>query len=140
MLAREYGIMCRSDDEKILVRNVNTFLAGVGYRKMYKSIPRGIRNPDSTEPQPRYSHYYNQFLKEHPRWYFDLYPNVDLDGRARFPHNLECGWTLFVNKVAAENNTTSDDQALETFFTELSRGTGFEITVLHTYASGENRK
>ncbi|MBJ7575496.1 hypothetical protein [Luteimonas sp. MC1828] len=140
MLAREYGIICNSQDEKLLVKNVNSFLASVGYRKVYKSVPRGIRNPASAEPEPRYSHYYSQFLKAHPRWYFDLYPNVDLDDRARFPANLDCGWTLYVNKVMAENNSASDDQALETFFADLAHGTGFETVVLHTYGPDESRK
>lgn len=83
MNATEYGIHCAAGDEKTLVANVNRFLATQGCRKLYKREPNGLRDPDNPDAQPRYSHYYCQFLQPPPRWYFDLYPNVDLDGRVR---------------------------------------------------------
>lgn len=139
MSAVEYGIICAPTDEKKLVKNVNDFLATCDYRKMSKRVPSGIRDPDRIKPEPRYSHYYSQFLKEHPRWYFDLYPNVDLEGEARFPSNLECGWTLYVNKVMPENNSQSDNEQLDKFFSELTLGTGFKTVLLHKYNQDENR-
>ncbi len=139
MSAVEYGIICAPTDEKRLVKNVNDFLASRDYRKMSKRVPSGIRNPDRTNPEPRYSHYYSQFLKEHPRWYFDLYPNVDLEGEARFPDRVDCGWTLYVNKVMPENNSQADDELLEQFFAELTQGTGFKTVLLHKYSEDENR-
>ena len=63
--------------------------------------PSGYRDPDHPEREPRYSHYYCQFLKETPRWYFDLYPNGDLDGKARFPGHPRAGWTLYVSRSKA---------------------------------------
>ena len=111
MSAVEYGILCNPGNEAVIVKNVNTFLASRGYRKMYKRIPSGRRSSDSTREEPRYSHYYCQFLREHPRWYFDLYPNVDLDGKARFARS-DVGWTLFVNEVSTEHNSAQDNENL----------------------------
>ena len=139
MIAFEYGIHCQPNDEKLLVKNVNSFLAAHDYRKMYKSIPRGLRNPEKPDKEPRYSHYYSQFLKEHPRWYFDLYPNVDLDGKARFPEHLEAGWTLYASKNFPELNSETDNASLDKFFSALVAGTGFTTTLLHSYEQGENR-
>ena len=139
MIAFEYGIHCQPNDEKLLVKNVNSFLAAHDYRKMYKSIPRGLRNPEKPDKEPRYSHYYSQFLKEHPRWYFDLYPNVDLDGKARFPEHLEAGWTLYASKNFPELNSETDNASLDIFFSALVAGTGFTTILLHSYKQGENR-
>ena len=52
MFAFEYGIHCRHDDEESLVKNVNAFLAEHGYRKMYRSVPRGLRNPQQPGKEP----------------------------------------------------------------------------------------
>ena len=140
MQAVEYGILCLPSDEKALVKNVNAFLATLGYRKMYKWAPSGVRDPDHPEDEPRYSHYYCQFLKQHPRWHFELYPNVDLDGKARFPERPDAGWTLFVNKPFPESNSPDDDAALESFFAALTAHLGFPAATLHRYKPGENRR
>lgn len=140
MHAIEYGILCLPTDEKALVKNVNAFLASRDYRKMYKWVPSGVRDPDRPEDEPRYSHYYCQFLKQHPRWHFDLYPNVDLDGKARFPERLDAGWTLFANKTFSEHNSAEDDLSLDRFFEDLLANTGFPSVALHRYAPGENRR
>lgn len=140
MSAIEHGIICQASDEKALVRNVNSFLANLGYSKMYKRPPSGLRNPERPEDEPRYSHYYYQFLKEHPRWYFDLYPNVDLDGKARFPDRPEVGWTLYVSKTMPEQNSAADDAGLDSFFSALILGTGFSSILLHTYRQDEDRR
>ena len=139
MSAREYGILCQPADEKTLVNNINTFLAGLGWRKLYKRTPSGYRDPDHPEREPRYSHYYCQFLKETPRWYFDLYPNGDLDGKARFPGHPRAGWTLYVSKTLPEQNSADDDAALDAFFAALVEHTGFPSILLHTYQPLENR-
>lgn len=139
MSANEYGIHCLPGDEKALVANINRFLAAQGYRPLYKREPSGLRNPDNPAAEPRYSHYYCQFLKQHPRWYFDLYPNVDLEGRARFPGHPQAGWTLYANKVSPEWNTAEDDAQLETFFRVLRDALGFATSLLHAYAANEDR-
>lgn len=140
MQAVEYGILCLPADEKALVKNVNAFLATLGYRKMYKWVPSGVRDPDRPDDEPRYSHYYCQFMKQHPRWHFDLYPNLDLNGKARFPERLDAGWTLFAIKTFAEGNSADDDAQLDRFFAELTANLGFPTVVLHRYAAGENRR
>ncbi|UHQ23977.1 hypothetical protein LVB77_04475 [Lysobacter sp. 5GHs7-4] len=136
MEAVEYGVVCRPDDEKTLVKHIDSFLGSLGYRKMYKSIPAGLRNPG--KPEPRYSHYYWQMMKDHPKWFFDLYPNVDLNGAARFPHNLEIGWTLFTNK-SDPPYSAADSAALDAFFLSLRESLGFPFVLLHTYQPKENR-
>lgn len=139
MNATEYGIHCAAGDEKTLVANVNRFLATQGCRKLYKREPNGLRDPDNPGAQPRYSHYYCQFLQQHPRWYFDLYPNVDLDGRVRFPAHPQAGWTLYANKVS-QWSTAEDDARLDAFFRALLAGIGFATELLHAYAENENRR
>ena len=136
MEAVEYGIACRADDEMILVKSINSFLASLGYRKMYKSTPAGRRSLD--KPEPRYSHYYWQMMKEHPKWFFDLYPNVDLDGIARFPQHPEIGWTLFANK-SDPPHSASDNAVLDTFFSSLRASFDFPVVLLHTYKPKESR-
>jgi len=139
MNAIEYGIICQIDDEKRIVKNVDKFLDSLGYRKMYKWSPHGVRDPDHPEKEPRYDHYYCQFMKEQPRWYFDLYPNVDLDGRARFPEHPEMAWTLFVRKTFPEQNSRADDAKLDKFFSSLLAALGFPAKILHQYREDENR-
>lgn len=139
MSAFEYGIHCQPGDEKILVKNINSFLATLGYRKMSKSIPSGLRNPDRPDKEPRYSHYYRQFLKEHPRWYFDLYPNTDLNGMARFKEYPQLAWTLYASKTFPEQNSVADNASLDHFFSALVASIGFPVTLLHTYQQDENR-
>ena len=134
MLALEYGIVCQASDEKQLVKNVNLFLAGLEYKKMAKKVPSGKRDPDGSGDDQLFAHYYCQFLKQHPRWYFDLYPNVNLNGAARFPLHPEAGWTMYINPVLPENNSAADNLNLNGFFTALAAGTGFPVVLLHTYA------
>jgi hypothetical protein len=124
------GIVCAAADERALVRNVNAFLKSCDFRPMYKWPRDGIQPPDRTFRIP---YVYLQFLKDHPRWLFDLTPNVDLDGRARFPDDLDCGWTMFTNKVHPNMNSPEDDASLDDFFERLAAGTGFPTRVLHVY-------
>ena len=128
--AIDHGIVCAAADERTLVRHVNAFLASRDFRPLYKQTPTHIQPTGRTF---RIAHVYRQFLKEHPRWYFDLTPNVDLDGRARFADDLDCGWTLYANKPSPEHNSSDDEKALDAFFTALAAGTGFPTRVLHQY-------
>lgn len=140
MKAHEYGLLCNADDEARLVKNVNAFLTSLDYRKMYRKQPTGLRNPDRPDEEPRYSHYYCQFLRQHPRWYFDLYPNADLAGRRRFPEHPEAGWTLFVNYPGHEHDTPDDTAQLDRFRAQLVEATGFATMLLHAYGNGEDRR
>ena len=138
--ALEYGIYCQPTDEKKLVKNINNFLKSLDYRNMYKWKPRGVRDPFHPENEPKYSHYYCQFLKQQPRWYFDIYPNIDLNGNARFPEFPDVGWTLYVSKSFPENNSPEDDKLLDEFFANLVSAVGYPTELLHTYKKGENRR
>lgn len=137
VLSRDYGIECAAGDEKRLVKNVNAFLATLNYRKMSKAVDHSIQPPERTF---RISHYYHQFIKVHPRWYFDLRPNVDLDGKSRFPEHPDCGWTLFTHKPFPELYSAEDHAALDRFFAELVAGLGFPARVIHEYREGEERR
>ncbi|MFC1669191.1 hypothetical protein ACFL20_02285 [Spirochaetota bacterium] len=140
MEAMEYGFYCNPEDEKVLVKNLNKFLKSLDYRKMYKWEPSGLTDPEHPENEPNYSHYYCQFLKQHPGWYFDIYPNKDLDGKEKFPEHPEAGWTLFVNKTNPQNNSPGDDKKLNDFFSSLASATGFRTELLYTYSEKENRR
>lgn len=141
MHAVEYGLLCRHEDEKKLVKNVNAFLASKEYRKMYKWEDKGgIRNPEEPEKNPQFPYTYVQFLKTPPKWLFDLCPNVDLREIPRFPDRLDCGWTLYFSKTHPELNSEDDDKHLDEFLQELLAGTGFPHVLLHAYADGEYRR
>ena len=131
-LAVDYGVQCSAQDEKRLVKNVNAFLASLDYRKMYKWQDTSVQPPDRTF---RIEHYYCQFLKQAPRWHFDLRPNADLDGKARFPERPECGWLLHVRKPFPETYSAQDHEQLNRFFAGLVEGLGFPSKVLHVYQS-----
>jgi len=136
VLSVDYGIQCTAADEKQIVKNTNVFLATLQYRKMYKWEDKSIQPPERTF---RISHYYCQFIKTPPRWYFDLRPNVDLDGKSRFPDHIDCGWTLFTHKPFPETYSAQDHDTLNSFFTQLVGGLGFPTKVIHVYEKGEDR-
>lgn len=136
VLSMDYGIQCSADDEKRIVKNTNAFLATLDYRKMYKWEDKSIQPPDRTF---RISHYYCQFIKTAPRWYFDLRPNVDLDGKSRFPDHPDCGWTLFTHKPFPETYSARDHDTLNAFFTQLVGALGFPTRVIRVYEKGEDR-
>jgi hypothetical protein len=128
----EYGIKCQREDEKELVKNINNFLQKeYGYRKMYK------RNDDSIS-KFNYEYCYFQFIREKPLWYFDLYPNEDLDGKLKFD-NKETQWVLFINKIDIEKNTSKKREELELFFQKLLCAIDFETILLHDYKKNEER-
>lgn len=139
MQAYEYGILCAAADEAALVKNVNAFLAGRGWRPLYRKQPAGLRNPERPDLEPQYSHYYCQFLKQSPRWYFDLYPNADKRGTLRFPDHPQAGWTLFVNYPGYPRDTAGELAQLDAVRGQIVAGTGFATLLLHTYQPGENR-
>ena len=136
VLSVDYGIQCNAADEKQLVKYVNAFLASLNYRKMYKWEDKSIKPPDRAY---RISHYHCQFMKSHPRWYFDLRPNVDLDGKSRFPNHPDCGWTLFTRKPYPELYSVQDHETLDNFFKQLVGSLGFPARVIHVYKKGEDR-
>jgi hypothetical protein len=135
-LSSDYGIQCNAADEKRLVKNANGFLASLQYRKMYKWEDKSIQPPERTF---RLSHYYCQFIKTPPRWYFDLRPNVDLDGKSRFPDHLDCGWTLFTHKPFPETYSAQDHDYLDDFFARLVSALGFPARTIHVYEKNEQR-
>ena len=137
--AVEYVITCVPSDEKQLIKNVNKFLSSLSYRKMYKWKQTGIRNLEQPEKNFRYSHYYCQFMKQVPRWHFDLTPNRDLDERFRIPEKEHCAWSLYMSKVFTEYYEADDHVAVEQFFTNLVGSLGFEAERFHTYYKNETR-
>lgn len=140
MQAYEYGILCDASDEAALVKNVNDFLSTQGWRPLYRKQPTGLRNPAQPELEPQYSHYYCQFLKQSPRWYFDLYPNADKRGVLRFPEHAQAGWTLFINYPGYPRDTPEELAQLDTVRGQIVTGTGFATVLLHTYQPGEDRR
>ncbi len=119
----EYGIICQKTDEKQLVKNINSFLEKqYGYRKMSKTNNKSML--EARLPFV-YSHFYNQFLKQGVRWYFELYSNADLEGKRNFSDHPEAGWPIWVNKMSysSEKEITENDK----FFAELIAATGFEV-------------
>lgn len=140
MNAVEYGLICDHDVERKLVRNVNAFLKSKDYRKMYKWPNDGIRNIDDPGNDPKLAHIHVQFLKTPPKWYFDLNPNVDLRGIARFPDHLDCGWTLYFSKTHHELNSEEENAQLDQFVKELLIGSGYEHVLLFTYGKDDYRR
>src|SRR5262245_5571385 len=108
----------------------------MGYRKLHRLADLAIRQPERAY---RISHYYCQFLKTDPQWYFDLRPNVDMDGRSRFPAFPDCGWTLFTNKPFRERYSERDERNVDDFFACLLGATGFQAIVLNAYPEALER-
>ena len=128
----EYGIKCQKEDEKQIVKNINSFLQKeYEYRKMYKRKYEAISKFN-------YGDYYCQFLKEKPRWHFDLYPNEDLDGKRKFD-NQETQWILFTKKRETQQNTVQENEEVDLFFQKLLNAIGFETVLLHDYKENEER-
>lgn len=141
MNAIEVGLKCAAGDEQRLVDNINAFLATKQYRKLYKWPDKGgIRNIDDPDSDPQIEYTYGQFLKQAPRWYFDLTPNVDLRGKHRFPDFPECGWTLYFSRTGDEHNSEADRQLLDEFLQQLIQGSGFDGVTLHRYSQGDYRR
>lgn len=55
MQAYEYGILCATNDQAALVKNINTFFATQGWRPLYRKQPTGLRNPERPDLEPQYS-------------------------------------------------------------------------------------
>ena len=122
----EYGIICQREDEKELVKRINKFLKNeYEYRKMYKT------NDDSISAF-NYEYYYCQFIKEKPEWYFDLYPNEDLDNKLKFD-NQDAQWILYVGKLDVNENTEKQNEEVNLFFEKLIEAIGYKVLVLHEY-------
>jgi hypothetical protein len=137
----EFGLICSAGDELALVKNVNVFLKSKGLCKLSRRTPTGVRNPDDRSNKPRYAHFYCcSRTKQRPSWYFDLYPNLDLDGNARFPDRLDCGWTLFLNRLLLELNTSDDGQVLQQFQEGLLGSIGYSVDSLYVYGPRECRR
>ncbi|MDR2151710.1 MAG: hypothetical protein LBO72_02710 [Helicobacteraceae bacterium] len=128
----EYGIKSKKEDEKQIVKNINNFLKNeYNYRKMYKW-------KDTSISKFNYGDYYCQFIKEKPRWYFDLTMNEDLDGKWKFD-NREAQWILYTRKNYVEEYTQKDHEDVDLFFKKLVEAIGFEAVLLHKYKLGEER-
>lgn len=132
----DHGIVCCADDERRLLRNIDAFLASRQLRPMGRREDTSIQPPERSF---RIAHYWSQFARTHPRWYLELRPNADLDGKHRFPEHRDCAWTLFTNKSSHEANSAADDALLESFFADLRAALGFPTRELHVYAPGEER-
>ena len=131
----EYGIICNKSDEKQLVKNINHFLdSAYEYRKMSK-----VTNKSMLQARLPFvfTHFYSQFLKIGVRWYFELYPNSDEDGKLKFPEHPDAAWLIWVNKMSY--NTDEEKSENDRFFEELLQGTGFEWKLLYTYQEKEER-
>ncbi|MDR2145520.1 MAG: hypothetical protein LBE91_03545 [Tannerella sp.] len=129
----EYGIICQREDEKELVKRINKFLKNeYEYRKMDKRKEYSISALN-------YDYYYCQFIKEKPRWYFDLYPNEDLDGKFKFD-NKAAQWILWVKKQLVDNNTEEENEQVNVFFEKLIEAIGYETIILHKYKDGNEER
>jgi len=129
----EYGIKCKRDDEKQIVKNINAFLQKqYNYRKMYKWEDKAIKKFE-------YEYSYCQFIKEAPKWLFDLTPNEDKNGNWKF-ENREVQWVLFTAKNDTENYTDEQHKEVDLFFKKLLDATGFETLTLHKYKKDETER
>jgi hypothetical protein len=123
----EYGIKCSKEDEKRIVKNINNFLQKErNYRKIYK-------HKDDSISKFNYDYCYCQFvLKKNPRWYFDLHPNEDLDGKRKFD-NKEVEWILYLSKNYIEGYSKKEHKSVDLFFKKLMEAIDFEIILLYKY-------
>jgi|GEM_PF-1558906 len=131
---KDYGIVCNNDDENTIVKNINKFLKQKEYRKLYKWEDTSVPPPSMPERSFRISHYYCQFMKQDPRWLFDLKPNTDLDNKMRFPDHPECSWLLHTRPVFEDKYKSQEDfDNVKQFFSNLIASLSFPTKLLHTY-------
>jgi hypothetical protein len=129
----EYGIICKKNDEKELIKRINSFLKNeYAYRKTYKWK---LNSPSS---KFQYEYYYAQFIKQPPRWYFDLKPNTDMNGKRKF-ENSDAEWILWINKQNVDEYTKEQNADVDVFFEKLINSIQYPIEVLHEYKDGEER-
>lgn len=128
----EYGIKCAKEDEEQVVKNINNFLQKeYNYKKLYKKKDDSINGFT-------YEYNYWQLMKEEPKWYFDLSPNEDINGKWKF-NNKDTQWILFINKIDFEKYTKRQQDEVDLFFKKLMSAIGFEIVLLHEYEKNEER-
>jgi hypothetical protein len=131
----EYGIKCKKDNEKQIVKNINDFLINeYNYRKMdiQKDISFSMFNYGDIYCL------YTLYTEKKPHWYFDLMPNEDLDGNWKFD-NKDIGWVLFFIKTFETAYNEKDHVDVDLFLKKLLEAIGFEIVLLHEYKKGELR-
>lgn len=129
------GIVCTAADEKKVVKAINTFLEKEhGFRKMKKNTNASML--EARLPH-RMTHFYMQFLKQAPRWFFELYPNEDLDGNLKFAEFPECSWIVFINKMEYSDAETMGK--IDRFFDAMMAAVEFETKVVKDYKRGEER-
>ena len=86
-----------------------------------------------------YTHYYCQFLKQTPRWYFEVYPNTDTEGKTKFQNHPDAGWVIYINKREVIALSPEHLQEITLFFEQLREHTGYPTVLLHEYAENEER-
>jgi hypothetical protein len=96
------------------------------------------KRKDDSISKFNYEYLYCQFIKGEPGWYFDLYPNEDINGKMKF-ENKETQWILFISKENVEGYTKKHHEEVDMFFKKLMAAIGFEVIVLHKYTKNEER-
>ncbi|MCL2638244.1 MAG: hypothetical protein FWD48_07715 [Oscillospiraceae bacterium] len=139
----DYGIVCEHEDELKIVKNINKYLKETyNYNKLYKKTNESLL---SGHLPYMYKYLYCQFILKKPygkdigRWYFDLLPNSDLEGKMKYADSKNCGWLLFISKHDVAENTQAENDYVNIFFDGLINSIGYEAKLLHEYKDGEDR-
>lgn len=129
----EYGFLCGSKDEKVLMSALYSFLEPLN-RTFSKTRNKSLL--DSRLPYV-YKYYYWNLNKE-KQVYIEVYPNKDLEGKYKFS-NEDVGWILFANFIdqTPPYHVTIEEQ--ERYLHNILASSNFEYLKLYEYKNGEER-
>jgi len=117
----EFGIVSSEKDEKVIVKNINDYLASLD-RTLSKA-----KNKSMLEARLPYiyKHYYWN-LNKAERVYFEIYPNKDLEGKYKFETKKNLNWIIFFNKL----DLVTGDENQEGYIKDILDATNFEFQLL----------
>jgi hypothetical protein len=130
----EYGFECEGKDEKVLMKALYDFLEPLK-RTFSKTNNKSLLNARLPFV---YKHIYWNLNKE-KQVYIELYPNRDLEGKYKFPNNLNVGWILFANLNDEEPPYQVSLEEQERFLNEILTSAKFDYIKLYEYDVDDER-
>ena len=135
-----YGVQSTLLDESQLVWNLNQFLKRHEAGKIKKEKTLESYSPeDGSVIAPRVDYFYwASSGKAHPGWFFNLEPNVGLNGRAKFEDAADCAWLLYAGQNDSFNKTPGYHEIIKGYIASLLEHAAFPTRVLRTIRPGES--
>lgn len=121
-----YGIECRSEQEKELIRNLNSYLIYHGRKLTKESDPDILM---ARKPY-LYNHIYWNSNRETATW-IEIFPNKDNKGNYYNSDYKECGWIIYTK--IDEMNPSYNRNETECFIKKLLIASGFKYKTIKKF-------